>query len=128
MLPLRNQAQLESLLQELYDPSSSSYRQFLTVAEFTERFGPTQQAYDSVVNWATANGLTVSGSAPNRMNVHVTGTVSTFKAHSRVNMNSYQHDIENRAFYFSDREPAVDFPISLWHVAGLDNIPSASAA
>ena len=121
VLPLRNQAGLESLLKELYDPSSASYRQFLSVEEFTERFGPTQQDYDSVVNWATANGLTVSGSAPNRMNVHVTGTVANIQSAFHVNMNSYQHDTENRTFFSADREPTVDLPISLWHVAGLDN-------
>ena len=39
-LPLRHQPELENFLQELYDPSSSSYRHFLTVEEFTARFGP----------------------------------------------------------------------------------------
>ena len=45
-LPLRNQDQLDQLLQNLYDPTSPSYRQFLTVEQFTEQFGPTQQDYD----------------------------------------------------------------------------------
>jgi kumamolisin len=121
VLPLRNQAGLDSLLQRLYDPTSASYRQFLTVAEFTEQFGPTQQDYDSVVNWALANGLTVSGSAPNRLNVHVTGTVENIQSALHVKMNSYQHPTENRAFFSADREPTVDLPISLWHVAGLEN-------
>jgi kumamolisin len=121
VLPLRNQAGLESLLQQLYDPTSASYRKFLTVAEFTERFGPTQQDYDSVVNWARANGLTVTGSAPNRMNVHVTGTVENIQSAFHVSMNSYQHPTENRAFFSADREPTVSLPISLWRVAGLDN-------
>jgi kumamolisin len=121
VLPLRNQAGLDSLLQQLYDPTSASYRQFLTVAEFTERFGPTQQDYDSVVNWALANGLTVSGSAPNRLNVHVTGTVENIQSAFHVNMNNYRHPTESRAFFSADREPKVDLPISLWHVAGLDN-------
>ncbi len=35
VLPLRNRAELENFLQELYDPSSPSYRRFLTVQEFT---------------------------------------------------------------------------------------------
>jgi subtilase family serine protease len=121
VLPLRNQADLDSLLQQLYDPSSASYRQFLTVDEFTEQFGPTQQDYESVVNWALANGLTVSGSAPNRLTVHVTGTVANIQSALHVRMNSYQHPTENRAFFSADREPTADLPISLWHVAGLDN-------
>ena len=45
-LPLRNLNQLNALLQQLYDPASPNYRKFLTVRQFTERFGPTQEDYD----------------------------------------------------------------------------------
>ena len=45
VLPLRNQTALDNFLKELYNPSSPSYRQFLTVEEFTTEFGPTQQDY-----------------------------------------------------------------------------------
>ena len=55
------------------------------------------------------------------MNVHVTGTVANIQSAFHVNMNSYQHDTENRTFFSADREPTVDLPVSLWHVAGLDN-------
>ena len=52
VLPHRNQAALNSFLKDLYDPSSASYRQFLTVEEFTSRFGPSQEDYDAVVSFA----------------------------------------------------------------------------
>ncbi len=39
VLPLRDQAALENLLADLYDPPSPSYRRYLTPAEFTTRFG-----------------------------------------------------------------------------------------
>ena len=42
-LPLRNREALASLLGQLYDPASPNYHQYLTPAEFAERFGPTQQ-------------------------------------------------------------------------------------
>lgn len=40
MLPLRNQPELTNFLDRLYDPTSPDYRHFLTVAQFTEQFGP----------------------------------------------------------------------------------------
>ena len=43
VLPVRDQAGLDNFLQEVYDPSSPTYRQFLTVEQFTERFGPSQE-------------------------------------------------------------------------------------
>src|SRR5580658_10278385 len=61
VLPLRDQAGLNSFLKRLYDPGSPSYRHFLTVAEFTERFGPSQENYDIVVNFLKANGFAVVG-------------------------------------------------------------------
>ena len=35
-LPLRNQSELDSFLHNLYDPSSASFRHFLTVEQFTQ--------------------------------------------------------------------------------------------
>jgi len=120
-LPLRNQDQLDEFLREVYDPSSPSYRQFLTVEEFTEQYGPTQAEYDAVVNFAKANGLTVTGTSPNRLTVQVAGSVANVEAAFHVNMGLYQHPTESRNFYAPDREPTTNLSFSLWHVSGLDN-------
>jgi subtilase family serine protease len=120
-LPLRNEAELDELLQQLYDPQSPSYHQFLSVEEFTERFGPSQDDYDAVISYAQANGLTVTGTAPNRMIVNVTGPVANIERAFHVNMAAYRHPTENRTFYAPDQEPTPDLPILLWHITGLDN-------
>ena len=121
VLPLRHQPELENFLQELYDPSSPSYRQFLTVEEFTARFGPSQEDYDAIIHFAEANGLAVVGTSRNRMNVDVKAPVASIEKAFHVTMGVYPHPSENRTFYAPDREPTVDLPFQLWHVAGLDN-------
>jgi subtilase family serine protease len=121
VLPLRNQADLESFLGSLYDPYSPSYRQFLTVEEFTARYGPTQQDYDAVTRFAEANGLTVVGTSRNRLNVDVQGTVSNIEKALHVNLGIYQHPTESRTFYAPDREPTPALSVQLWHISGLDN-------
>jgi subtilase family serine protease len=121
VLPLRNQAELENLLQQLYDPTSLSYRQFLTVEEFTARFGPTPEDYDAVIHFAEANGLTVVGTSRNRLNLDVSGSVENIERALRVTMGVYQHPAENRTFYAPDREPTPYLSVQLWHIAGLDN-------
>jgi subtilase family serine protease len=94
-LKLRNQAQLNDLLQGLYDPASPNYRKFLTVAEFTAQFGPTATDYEAVVNFATTHGLTVTkADAPNRLVVEVSGPVANIEAAFHVNMQVYQHPTE----------------------------------
>ncbi|MGB2621635.1 MAG: S53 family peptidase [Candidatus Acidiferrum sp.] len=121
VLPLRDQAGLDDFLQELYDPSSPSYRHFLTVQEFTARFGPTQADYDAVVAYAKENGLAVVGGSRDGMDVQVEGSVANIETAFHVSMGVYQHPTENRTFYAPDREPMVDLPFPLWHVSGLDN-------
>ena len=120
-LPLRNEDQLDQLLKDLYDPSSPSYRQFLTVEQFTEMFSPTQQEYDAALDFAKENGLTVTGTSPNRLTLQVSGNVANVEAAFHVNIGVYQHPTENRTFYAPDREPTTNLTFSLWHVSGLDN-------
>jgi subtilase family serine protease len=121
VLPLRNQAALDDFLKKLYDPSSPSYRQYLTVEEFTAKYGPSQEDYDAVIRFVEANGLTVVARSRNRVNVDVTGSVASIEKALHLNMGIYMHPTENRTFYSPDREPTVDLPFQLWHIAGLDN-------
>jgi subtilase family serine protease len=121
VLPLRNQDGLDSFLKELYDPSSPSYRQFLTVEEFTAKFGPTQEDYNAVINFSEAHGLRVVGTSRNRVNLDVKGTVASIEEAFHLTMGIYQHPTEDRTFYAPDREPTPDLAVRLWHISGLDD-------
>jgi kumamolisin len=121
VLPVRDQAGLDSFLADLYSSTVPNHRHFLTPAEFTEKFGPTQADYDSVVRYALEHGLAIVGGSRDGMEVQVKGPVSAIEAAFHVNMLAYQHPTENRIFYAPDREPTVDLPFQLWHISGLDN-------
>ena len=121
VLPLRNQAQLTSLLTRLYDPSSPDYRKFLTVDQFADQFGPTPQDYQAVVAFAQANGLTVTGTHANRLVVPIAGTVAQVNKAFNVSIGMYQHPTENRTFFSADREPSVSLSVPIAHVEGLNN-------
>lgn len=121
VLPVRDPAGLKTFLQGLYDPNNPSYLHFLTVQDFTARFGPSQADYDSVVGFAKANGFTVVGGSRDGMHVQIKGSVSAVETAFHVNMGVYQHPTEKRTFYSPDREPTVNLQTPLWHIAGLDN-------
>jgi len=121
VLPLRDPAGLDSFLKQLYNPASPSYRHFLTVREFTQRFGPTQKNYDAVVRFAKKKGFTISGGTRDGMDVQVRGSVSVVEKALHVTMRTYQHPRENRTFYCPDKEPTTNLPFPLWHISGLDN-------
>jgi subtilase family serine protease len=121
VLPLRDQAGLDAFVAEVQNPYSSGYRQFLTPAEFTARFGPTQQDYDAVEQYLQNHGLKVVGGSRDGMDVQVKGPVSAIESAFHVNLMMYRHPSENRTFYGPDREPTVGLPFQLWHISGLDN-------
>lgn len=121
LLPLRNQGELTALLARLYDPSSSDYRRFLSVEEFTRRFGPAAEDYQAVVDFAQAQGFTVTDRPANRMLVPIVGTAAQVEKAFHVSMNLYQHPTESRPFYSPDREPALDLKVRVAHIAGLNN-------
>jgi len=121
-LPLRNQSELDHLLEELCRPQSPLFQQYLSVAEFTQRFGPTEVDYAAVVRFAEQNGLTVTGTSPNRLILNVQGSVRNIERAFQVTMASYQHPTEPRTFYSPDREPSpAGLAVPLWHISGLDN-------
>jgi subtilase family serine protease len=121
VLPLRDQAGLHTFLRRLYDPTSPSYRHFLTVQEFTERFGPTKKNYDAAVHFAKTHGFTVVGGTRDGMNVEIKGPVSSIESAFHVTMRTYRHPTENRMFYCPDKQPTAKMNFALWHVSGMDN-------
>jgi len=120
-LPLRNEADLDKLVQQLYDPQSPNYKQYLSVEEFTERFGPLKRDHDALLGFADAYGLTVTETPGNRLVVDVEGPVENIERAFNVTMSVYQHPTENRTFYAPDREPTLELEIPVLHISGLDN-------
>jgi kumamolisin len=128
VLPVRDQAELDSFLQEVYDPTSPSYHHFLTVQQFTEKFGPTQQDYDIAVAYAKSYGLSVVGGSRDAMDIQLAGSVTSIEAAFNISMGVYQHPREDRTFYSPDREPKVALPFAVWHISGLNNFSTPQPA
>ncbi len=121
VLPIRDQAGLDNFLADLNSATVPNFRHFLTPAEFTEKFGPTQHDYDAVVQYAQTHGLAVVGGSRDGMEVQVKGPVSAIESAFHINLLTYQHPTENRIFFGPDREPSTDSSVRLWHISGLDN-------
>jgi subtilase family serine protease len=121
VLPVRDQASLDALVKEVSDPASPSYRHYLTVPEYTERFGPSQTDYDALVQFLKSKAFTVVGGSHDNMDVAIKGPVSAVESAFNIRMLTYRHPTENRTYYAPDREPTVNLPFRLWHISGLNN-------
>ena len=121
VLALRDRAGLQSFVQDVNDPTSRSYHQFLTPQEVTARFGPSQEDWDALVAFAKASGFEIVSGSRDAMDLRLTGTVASVEKAFHVTLGVYQHPTESRTFYAPDREPTVNLPFRLWHISGLDD-------
>jgi subtilase family serine protease len=120
-LPMRNQAQLDAQLDAIYDPASPQYRHYLSVAEFTNRFGPTAHDYATAVAFFQSHGLDVTALSANRYLIEINGSVAAIEKIFHIKLHYYRHPTEQRSFIAPDREPTLDLAVPVLHVTGLDD-------
>jgi hypothetical protein len=119
-LPLKNQNELNELLAQLADPASPNFGHYLSAEQFAAGFGPTEEDYQAVIQFARENGLVVTATHPNRVLLDVSGDVSTIEKVLHVKMMTYDHALRG-SFYAPDREPSLDLDTKVLDISGLDN-------
>jgi uncharacterized repeat protein (TIGR01451 family) len=123
ILPLRNQDELEELVNRIYDPTDQEhYGKYLTAEEFVERFAPTQKDYSRVIAHARSLGLMIRGLHPNRTLLNVSGPAHIVESAFNVQLHEYAHP-SGRVFYAPDNNPEVPSELAsvISGVVGLDN-------
>jgi len=120
-LPVHNQEGINALLAQINDPASPHYHQYLTPEQFTALFGPTEQEYQSVIDYAQSSGLTVSARHSNRMLVEVDAPVTNVERAFNINLRTYKHPSESRQFFAPDKEPSVPANLSVLDIGGLSD-------
>ena len=121
-MALRNQGQLNALLHDLYDPSSPSYHQFLSVAEFAQRFGPTTDQQQAVKNYLRQQGFTITQVYPNHLVIDFSGPESLAEHTFGVTINDYRSPL-GRDFFSNANVPTLPAYLASFvnFIGGLDN-------
>ncbi len=73
-------AAVASLAAAVSDPSSASYRKFLTPAQFRQQFAPSQAQVGAVQSWLKSQGFSVEYTPQNNHYVSAEGTVAQAQA------------------------------------------------
>jgi uncharacterized repeat protein (TIGR01451 family) len=120
-LPLRNTGELSNLLEQVYNPANPNYHHYLTPEQFTAQFGPSEDDYKIVANFAKVHNLAIIGTYSNRMLLDVQGKVSDIEKAFKVKLHTYHDATRNRDFYAPDTEPLVPSILPIQDVFGLDN-------
>src|SRR5436190_10104633 len=75
-----NQSGAEALARAVSNPRSSSYRHYLTPAQFRQQFAPTANQVAQVQSWLTSQGFSLVYTPANNHYVSAQGTVAQAKA------------------------------------------------
>jgi subtilase family serine protease len=76
VLRLRDAAGAQSLLKAVSTPGSSSYRHYLTTAQWEARFSPTSSAVKTARNWLRSQGFQVGATSQDRITTAASGTAA----------------------------------------------------
>jgi Pro-kumamolisin, activation domain len=123
-----NMAAEQQFLREIQTKSSPLFHQYLTLAQWTARFGPSAAAQNSVVSWARGAGLTVTHLYPNRLVVDVAGSAGAIEKALGVQINTYR--LGAQTFFANDRDPVLAPALTgiVQSVDGLSDLPTMSPA
>ncbi|MET0503757.1 MAG: protease pro-enzyme activation domain-containing protein [Luteibacter sp.] len=121
-LKLRNPDQLHAFLAGVTAPGNALYGKFLTPAQFTERFGPTQTQVDAVVAHLRQAGFTNIEVAPNRLLVSADGNAGAATNGFRTSIKRF--NANGREFFANDAPALVPASLgdSVNAVLGLQNV------
>jgi subtilase family serine protease len=90
---------LESTIDQLQDPASSRYHQWLTADELGTRFGPAQADIDAVVRWLGLHEFQVNSVSKNGLIIDVSGTAGQLREAFHAEIHNYivngNHHIAN---------------------------------
>lgn len=82
----RNVAAFEAFVDDVSNPHSANYRQFITPEQVGEKFGPAQADVDTAVKFLKSNGIQVSEISKNKMVIVATGTAKQVGAAFDTNL------------------------------------------
>ena len=84
VLKLRNAAAAQALVRAVSSPGSSSYRHYLTTAQWEARFSPSAGEVRSARNWLRSEGFKVGAVSKDRITVSASGTAAQVENARRV--------------------------------------------
>jgi subtilase family serine protease len=121
-LNLHNRSEMDSLVGKLYDRNSSSYRQWLKLADVVAKFAPTAQEAATVGEFLSSHNLTVVKVDPDNFVVRAQGTIANVEKAFQVKIGTFE--VNGKTYRANTSDPSVDGPAGslILAVGGLDNL------
>ena len=91
LLGMRDQAGAMATLKTISDPSSSSYGQWLTNAQFDARYAPAKSSVTAVQNWLRSEGFQITKTLQSGMYVEASGSVAKVESTFDTTVHNYSY-------------------------------------
>ncbi len=116
-----NRSALDALAQDLYNPSSPSYRHWLKSSDIAAQFAPTAAEAKTVQEFFESNHLKIVGVGPDNFYVRAQGTVADVEKAFHLQLNNYQ--VGSQTLRSNAADPYIEGPAAalVQAVSGLDN-------
>ena len=120
-LNLHNEAAFDQTLEQLYNPGSRNYQQWLTPSQLSQ-YAPTAADRDAVQKEPESHGLNVTPNAGDGLSLQATGSVASVESAFHTQINNFSHN--GRAFYANALDASLAGPAAnlVGSVTGLNNI------
>src|SRR5580658_7330686 len=86
------EAALTQLIDDLHNPQSESFHQWLTPQQFAQHYGVASEDSATVTRWLQSQGLTVNGVTPSGMLIDFSGTAAQVTHAFRTEIHHYLVD------------------------------------
>jgi hypothetical protein len=127
LLQLRRSAaqeqRLETLIDQLHDPNSTNYHQWLTATQFGAQFGLAAADIQTITAWLTQHGFTVNLVYANRMVIDFSGTAGQVQTLFHTAIHNVNVNGSARFANVSDPQIPAALAGAIAGVASLNNIP-----
>ncbi|GAB3568226.1 S53 family peptidase [Amycolatopsis endophytica] len=123
-LTMRDQAAADDAARAVSDPSSSSFRQYLTPDQVRDSFAASDQTVSAVRNWLSGSGFAVGDIPANRAYVEATGTTGQVERAFGVDLAKYR--VDGQVLRAADKELSVPSALS-GDVLGVIGVDQATA-
>jgi subtilase family serine protease len=118
-------AEMAAQIANQHNPKSAQFQKWLTPQQFGEAFGVVDADIAGLTSWLTAQGFTVNGVYPNKMQIDFSGTAS--QVNQAFNTQETVYTLKNGSRYLSNSGdisvPAALQPV-IAGVMGLSEAPS----
>jgi subtilase family serine protease len=115
-----NQSELNTVLADIYNPSSPDYHQFLTPAEYNAHFGISTATIRLAKEWLHESGLTASYVSGSGALIAVQGTVAQLGSLFHTTFGNYS--IGKYSFVANESQPSVPSSLPISDVVGLNTL------